>query len=364
MKKRLTTLNFVRAAACLGVFTFHCYISLLGAWAVSVFVMLSGFLLTYNSIDRVDSFPRGVKGCAKYSFKKIKKLYPLYALTLFILMIRIVILAPENPPINEIIHFAKQFLYDFLLIQSWLLSTEWAFAHNGVGWYLSTCVLLYFAYPCILRWIKGHDGIKSAFRSIALIFALMALCSAIAPAFERLLASAGLPVDYSFMHWFCYIFPVYRLGDFAIGALVGYIFTLTPEENFSQAGATWLELLAIALAAVSQWVFSAGLLPTQFSYNLLFVPSSAMLVFFFALGRGHISRALDCKASAVISDYSVEIFLIHFAVIKYASPFSTFLPVPFRLQQVSFLCFAFFITFISVYIYRRFSRRFPFFSVR
>ena len=75
MKKRLTTLNFVRAAACLGVFTFHCYISLLGAWAVSVFVILSGFLLTYNSIDRVDSFPRGVKGCAKYSFKKIKKLY-------------------------------------------------------------------------------------------------------------------------------------------------------------------------------------------------------------------------------------------------------------------------------------------------
>lgn len=364
MKSKLTGLNFVRAAACMGVFTFHCYISLLGAWAVSVFVLLSGFLLVYNGIDNVDKFPRDVKGCARYSFNKIKKLYPLYAITLIILAMRIVILAPDNPPKNEIIHFAKQFLFNFLLIQSWLMSTEWAFAHNAVGWYLSTCVLLYFAFPYILRWIKAHNGTKSALKSILVIAILMVVTQFLATELYCRITGMERGASGSFQHWFSYVFPVYRLGDFAIGGLLGYIFTLNPINKLSRAAATWIELFAIAFVVLSQLVFHSAMLPEGISYNVLFIPANSLLIFSFALKAGYISRALDCKLSDIVADYSVEIFLIHFAVIKYASPFATILPVPFVLQQWSFLFFVLIATFVSVYLYRRLSRRIPFLSVR
>ena len=54
MKARLDRLEVLRAFACLGVFTFHAYITLLGACSVSIFIILSGFLLTYNGLDRAD----------------------------------------------------------------------------------------------------------------------------------------------------------------------------------------------------------------------------------------------------------------------------------------------------------------------
>jgi len=299
MKKRLTGLNFVRAAACMGVFTFHCYISLLGAWAVSVFVLLSGFLLVYNGIDKVDKFPRDVKGCARYSFNKIKKLYPLYAITLIILAVRIVILAPDNPPKNEIIHFAKQFLFNFLLIQSWLMSTEWAFAHNGVGWYLSTCVLLYFAFPYILRWIKSHTGIKSALKSIFVIVVVMIVTVLLATELYCHVTGTQRETSGAFQHWFCYIFPIYRLSDFAIGGLLGYIFTLTPAEKISRSGATMLEILSFILVIISQALFCSTLLPTGISYNLLFVPANCLLIFSFALHSiNGIPQILDNSATS------------------------------------------------------------------
>lgn len=369
MKPRLERLEALRAFACIGVFTFHCYISLLGAWAVSIFIMLSGFLLTYNGLDRADSFPTDIKGCARYAFRKIRKLYPLYFISLVILILRIVLLAPENPPREQIVVFAKQFVYCALLIQSWLPDTDWAFALNGVGWYLSTSLILYFAFPFILRRVTRCKSTKDALIAIAVIFVSMFIIAGLATIAYLKITGADASASGNFQHWFSYVFPPFRLGDFSIGCLFGYIFSRTDSEKLSHGKATVLEFAAIALFLISQALFVSTRIPSFISYNMLFIPSSALLVFFFAMERGHISRVLDNKATRLIADYSVEIFLIHFAVVKYASPFTTLLlteyfPLPFRLQQVVFLCFAFVLTIVASLIYRRFSRRFPFFAVK
>ena len=118
MKPRLEKLDVLRACACIGAFTFHSYISNLGFWAVSIFIMLSGFLLTYNGLDRSESFPADVRGCAVYALKKIKPLYPLYFATLLVLALRIFLLAPENPDMEQVIIFIKQFILSVFLVQS------------------------------------------------------------------------------------------------------------------------------------------------------------------------------------------------------------------------------------------------------
>lgn len=369
MRPRLDRLESLRAFACIGAVTFHCYISLLGPWSVSVFIMLSGFLHTYNGINRAEFFPMSIADCAGYAFKKIRKLYPLYFISLVILILRIVLLAPENPPREQIIIFAKQFVYCALLIQSWLPDTDWAFALNAVGWYLSTSLFLYFAFPFILRMVKLCKSTRSAICAIILIYLSMLLVGGlVSMAYKRITGSDVLGSG-SFQHWFCYVFPPFRLGDFSIGCLLGFIFTKADNEKLKYAGATAFELAAIALFILSQALFVRTKFPTFISYNMLFVPSTIFLIYSFAMGRGHISRILDNRVTRFIADYSVEIFLIHFAVVKYASPFTTLFltqvfPLSFRLQQVIFLCFAFILTIVASIIYRRFSRRFPFFAVK
>lgn len=364
MKPRLDRLEALRAFACIGVFSFHCYVSLLGTWAVSVFVMLSGFLLTYNGLDRVERFPTDFRGCAAYAWKKTRKMYPLYFFTLLVLALRIFLLAPENPDMNQVNIFIKQFILSVFLIQSWPPNTEWAFGFNGVGWYLSTCIILYFAFPAILRRVKNCGGIKAAFKRIAVIFAVMFLVAWLAAVLHRKLTGADFNASQNFQHWFTYVFPPFRLGDFSIGCLMGYIFTQADREKIGSGAATALEAAAIGLFILTQALFNTAKLPNFIDCNLLFIPSSAMLVYFFALGKGHISRFLDNGITRLIADYSVEIFLIHFAVIKYASPFSHLLPVPYIFQQVAFASFSVVLTALSCFIWRRIGRRFPALAVK
>lgn len=365
MKARLDRLEVLRAFACLGVFTFHAYITLLGACSVSIFIILSGFLLTYNGLDRADSLPRGFKGCALYSFNKMKKLYPLYFLTLLVLALRIFLLAPENPDMEQVAIFQKQFVLCVLLVQSWVPDTNYCFSFNTVGWYLSTSIVLYFCFPAILRRVKRIRSTGRAIAGMAAIYVGMSVFAALATALYVSRASAEWPEPGNFQQWLSYVFPIFRLGDFTIGCILGWIFCEhAGKKEVSTAAATALELAGIALLAVCQFFFSKGMVPDFFMYTMHFIPCTCILVYSFALGRGRISRILNVRPVRVIAGYSVEIFLIHFAVIKYASPFSTLLPLRYELQQLVFICFTFGLTLAAVIIWRRLSRRIPVLSLR
>ena len=364
MKPRLEKLDVLRACACIGAFTFHSYISNLGFWAVSIFIMLSGFLLTYNGLDRSESFPADARGCAVYALKKIKPLYPLYFATLLVLALRIFLLAPETPDMEQVNIFIKQFILSVFLVQSWPPDTLWSFGFNPVGWYLSTCIILYFSFPCILRRVKRCKHPKSALGAAAAIYLFMLGLAWLASDIHRRAYGADVVSMSNFQQWFTYVFPLFRIGDFTIGCLAGFVFSVSDSNRISVRWSTALEAFAIAFFVFTQTVFVKVGLPTFFSCNLIYIPSSVLLVYTFALGKGHISRFLYNRLTRFVADYSVEIFLIHFAVIKYASPFATFLPIPFIFQQVTFVAFTVILTCLSCYIWRRLGRRFPILAVK
>ena len=154
MKPRLERLESLRAIACIVVFTYHAYLSHNAYWSINVFFTLTAFLMTYNGLGKLERYPSGLIGCARFAWGKVKRLYPLYFISLLILILRIILLAPENPPVEQLIIFAKQFVLCALLIQSWPPETSWAFAFNVVGWYISTSLFLYFCFPALLRRIS------------------------------------------------------------------------------------------------------------------------------------------------------------------------------------------------------------------
>lgn len=74
-KKLISSLQGLRAVAFLSVVLSHCGAPWLGPWAISVFVALSGFLMTCNYYDRPRTAP-GLRSAMVFSFQKIRKLYP------------------------------------------------------------------------------------------------------------------------------------------------------------------------------------------------------------------------------------------------------------------------------------------------
>ena len=71
-KKLISSLQGLRAVAFLSVVLSHCGAPWLGPWAITVFVALSGFLMTCNYYDRPRTAPgtavcHGLSLCKKYA---------------------------------------------------------------------------------------------------------------------------------------------------------------------------------------------------------------------------------------------------------------------------------------------------------
>ena len=72
--KRINSLQGLRAVAFGSIFFEHCGIGGGGSLGVSVFIVLSGFLMTYNYWNK--ELDVGLKGNFRLSIQKIKRLSP------------------------------------------------------------------------------------------------------------------------------------------------------------------------------------------------------------------------------------------------------------------------------------------------
>ena len=89
--ERINSIQGLRAIAFLAIFISHTGIGslgALGAWGVSVFFVLSGFLMMYNYYNK-ESIP---KFGFRFAWNKIKKLYSLHVITTILAAIYYVII--------------------------------------------------------------------------------------------------------------------------------------------------------------------------------------------------------------------------------------------------------------------------------
>lgn len=72
-EKKIPSLQGVRAMAFLSIFLFH--ITVVGRWGpygVSIFLVLSGFLMSYHYGSKCERLPRGIVSRLRYAYQKIK----------------------------------------------------------------------------------------------------------------------------------------------------------------------------------------------------------------------------------------------------------------------------------------------------
>ena len=235
-RKKIRSLQAVRAMAFLGIFLFHSGVTAFsagGVWGVSVFFILSGFLMfySYSGTDKIKEC--GIIYNLKFGVNKIKKLYLLHIVTMILAMPWIVKAIISGDILTSVI----KTVLNICLLQSWIPSADIYFSLNGVSWYLSVSLFLYAMFPFVLRQIEKYDRIQNAIAAILIIYFLQIMMF-----FAVYCVQTELFHDNALAHWFVYVFPLSRLGDFVIGCNLGYVFlNSTGKDCFDRKMSTAME---------------------------------------------------------------------------------------------------------------------------
>ena len=309
-KKLISPLQGLRAVAFLSVVLSHCGAPWLGPWAITVFVALSGFLMTCNYYDRPRTAP-GLRSAIAFSLKKIRKLYPLHLIMMAAALLFVLKGLLAQPSARRVLSCAAQLVVSIFLLQTWIPSSRFWFCLNGVAWYLSVQAFLYAIFPPLLAVLKKADARR--LRCIAAVI----FCSQCL--FSLAVWKAGLSGKAAF--YLTYLCPLFRAGDFTISCCMGCLYHSRKQERSLPGGAfSLLELAAVLLAGGCLFIAAkqVGILgAVAFRYNVLFTPSAVLLVWLLAVGKGIISRLLSTKPFLWLAGLSPYGFLIHQVLIRY-----------------------------------------------
>lgn len=302
MKDKMKIANYqgLRGIAFIFIFISHCTFSIIGqgknstayfgAFGVSLFIVLAGFLTVYNHCDSNDL---SVK---EQITKTVKKCYPLHIIT-FLLAIPFSIREFIKPNINT---WIASFL-NIMLLQSWVPKSSVYFSNNAVSWYLSTYLFFMLISPFVVRLLKRFHTRQI----IGLLILNLSMQIALA-------LSVG---ERSWAHWIIYICPITRALDFVSGGGIAMLLRRIDIRNRSYC--------ILLLLGVLSSVFLLGI-TTQTIVNYTFLvavwslPVCAIIVGLFGTEQERFSKVIfQNKFVLFLGKISLELFLIHQLVIRY-----------------------------------------------
>lgn len=310
--KKLPALQGIRVLATIGIFLFHSGFLLQGTFPVTLFFMLSGFMMYYTKRDTIKPLT---------GIRKIKKMYPLHIITFIIAIF--------------VGNIAKKYSFDFAikaaimhlsLSQVWF--PEYTLTYNALSWYLSVTLFLYFiSYPLVKMLTKVSK--PKLILVFALIITLVLNC-----------------IDRYFWGTVLYMNPLYRILDFLTGMLIAKIFM--EQENSISISSNLTETVLVVWFVI-QYGFSLMIKGTVEPgyFSVLF----AILIYVFAHGRGIVSKILSRPIFDKMAAYTFDFYMIHELSLrifrKVFADLEIFYPVKLILIAVPSLLFS--VLFIVIY---------------
>ena len=292
----------------------------IGYAAVSMFFVLSGFVLTYTYGDgaiKIGSFWRA----------RLARLYPVYLLSLLITgpFFFYGVLRTQDPYLGHFkTHLTSTAILVLTMLQAW--SPLAALGWNGVGWAVSVEIFFYLVFPFLLvRLARSSNNTLAgvAFSGWAVIIALDVVYTVLQP--DHVYPSA----DTDFLFWLSLVkfHPVMRLPEFIIGVACGLGFR---RGGVSPKSATAMVLAGTAgtllLAAFSPYI------PYPLLHTGLFAPGFAAIIYGLALRPGWASF-LERRWLVLLGESSYCFYLLHVmivGVVLYAGLQAMGKPTPLR----------------------------------
>jgi peptidoglycan/LPS O-acetylase OafA/YrhL len=275
----------------------------LAYFGMSLFFVLSGFVIAYNYPD-----VRGLQGSWRFFVARFARLYPLYIAVLIVSRA----IYPPDAPYNDF--FADPFagVAGLTMTQSWFNVqgiASWAF---GQSWSISTEWGFYAAFP-FLALIAVHRPLR-----VLIVFLLMAFitCSVLylyRDQTAELIAPyvrSGRPLNAPVWWWLTYFSPFLRLLEFVAGMLVcrAYLDRATLPRWILPACLMMVATLIVA----SRWPTDGWALDMLRTFA--FAPFLALAILALCSAPSLVSRALSCRVLQLAGEISYSVYALQFLV--------------------------------------------------
>ncbi len=302
--KRLSSLTGLRFAAAVAVLYTHSMLMInphlaktlgpevwVGGSAVSLFFILSGYVLTHSARpgDTARAFWR----------RRAAKIFPNHALIWCIVVGALACAGATTFSGGSGIAASLSSLF---LVHTWVPSHLFVSAGNPVSWSLAAEVFFYFLFPYMLPRIKRLSPrglLIGAATAIAVVW--------LWPVFCALVVNPG---GSSFPeYWFLYMLPVTRLPEFVLGMLAARI--ASSGLRIPRIG-----VIPSALGVISAVIMNSAFLPQGFLYAASTVAPLVVLVYATAeLDLRDRTSLLRTRPLVLLGEMSYAMYLVHFLVL-------------------------------------------------
>ena len=306
----LTGMRFIAAFLVVLAHTDHYFAAMQPAWldyawrvganlGMTTFFVLSGFVIHYNYGSAIVA--KGAPAIRSFLVARFARLYPLYLLTLLI----VIALVPS------IIHedvFRQQWVWRYLtMTQDWtptLVDGQLlAMLYIGGAWSISAEVGLYIFYLLAAASLSGLQSVRAALGAIAVLTA------------ASVIFFGGYSAGYWFsglesQSWWFSLSPLARVPEFLLGALIAQLYVVGPDlqSDVEKRQARWLGI------AGAVWIvgsFLACYVYSEFQASFGFAPGIAAVIFFLARYRGRMAALLETPIVVALGDASYSIYMLH-----------------------------------------------------
>jgi peptidoglycan/LPS O-acetylase OafA/YrhL len=308
--RRLPSLTGLRIAAALAVYASHVgapsgspeLVSTFfrsGYCGVTVFFVLSGFVLSFNYFEEMRK--PNPAGLYEFFLARFARIYPLYLLVLLYVVVRQQALTGE----------ADGWWEHVLALQAWDGSVDDAYAFNGPGWSIGVEFFLYACFPLLIplvAWLRGTRELLLAAGVVAMAMVGLALWFVLS-------GKGALPaLDPASAHRWLYRTPLTRLGDFLLGILAARLFVQVGGLRAIGDLGRWLASAgAVAIVVLMSWPALVG---SAWSFDVAYAVPAVLLIFGLAVApTGWLARGLSLPAVVLLGEASYAFYLVHLPAI-------------------------------------------------
>lgn len=333
MKQHLPALTGLRFVAALGVIGVHFGLNCLpgvlhqlavnGATGVSLFFVLSGFILTYTYAEST-GVVRG--GARAFWWARFARIYPVYLLGL-VVGVGPLVWAPALPAYHP--NSVLVAVSTIGLVQAWL---PWVhYVWNSPSWSLSTEAMFYALFPLLLPRLA-----RLPTRSLPIALVLCYVSALLGPSVYRYLhLDQGDPSALPLWEDVILYNPLPHVPEFVFGILLAMCFRRIPARVVRHSG----PLSVLCASALLSLLAQGAALPGMYARNGALAPLFGLLILALAYGRGPIARILGSQLFSLLGEASYSMYLLHWPLHAWFVRASGLPDMAFRSSLPLFACY-------------------------
>lgn len=268
---------------------------------LTIFFVLAGFVSGYRHGD--EKVPFSLRDSFEFARKRIAPRYPLHlALLMLSAVLRALYVWKDRVVPDSAGLYLTKLFSNLTLTQSWFPSSDIYFSFNGVAWFLSCTVFLYFMTPLALALLRRLKGVWLAGLS-ALVFV---------GAYTR--SGSILSRYFTWSEYGCN--PAFVLLLYCAGLSAGVMYArLLEKPAFREARVL---RAALSTAAVVLYIgFYHLRWPMPFNIPGFMPILVLLLILGLAQERGPICWLLRNPVTVHLGDISFELFMVHQVIFAY-----------------------------------------------